>query len=172
MRGRVGRLVVQRIIRRTGEGYQGKSSGLQWLDVLADVVVESTETCGAGLPDSFQALVRSSVENMKSEIRSRHDSPDELTVADIGDFVSGNDRVRLMTVHASKGREFDAVAIVHVNDGRFPHFAAETHEDIEDSRRALYVAVTRARKLLMVFSDTEDWRNRPSPFLREMGLCD
>jgi DNA helicase-2/ATP-dependent DNA helicase PcrA len=61
--------------------------------------------------------------------------------------------VKLMTVHASKGLEFDTVFISGLEDGLFPHsgwgdFSKKSDEDKEEERRLFYVAVTRARKKL------------------------
>jgi DNA helicase II / ATP-dependent DNA helicase PcrA len=54
-----------------------------------------------------------------------------------------------MTVHASKGLEFDAVFICGVEEGLFPHENAIAEEDgVEEERRLMYVAITRARKKL------------------------
>ncbi len=56
--------------------------------------------------------------------------------------------VRLMTVHASKGLEFDQVWIPDVNEGVFPHGQMQSEETVEEERRLLYVAMTRAKKNL------------------------
>ena len=59
--------------------------------------------------------------------------------------------VKLMTVHASKGLEFENVFITGLEDGLFPHQKqneAETAEDREEERRLFYVALTRAKKKL------------------------
>ncbi len=59
--------------------------------------------------------------------------------------------VKLMTVHASKGLEFDYVFIAGLEDGLFPHerqHEAEKSEDREEERRLFYVALTRARRKL------------------------
>ena len=62
---------------------------------------------------------------------------------------AGQDAVQLMTVHASKGLEFDAVFICGLEEGLFPHENAMSDRDgLEEERRLMYVAITRARKRL------------------------
>ncbi len=54
--------------------------------------------------------------------------------------------VSLMTVHAAKGLEFDHVFVVGLEDGLFPSSRAEEDGDLEEERRLMYVALTRARQ--------------------------
>ncbi|AMM25623.1 UvrD-helicase domain-containing protein [Variovorax sp. PAMC 28711] len=62
---------------------------------------------------------------------------------------AGQDAVQLMTVHAAKGLEFDCVFITGMEEGLFPHEnAMSDHESLEEERRLMYVAITRARKRL------------------------
>jgi DNA helicase-2/ATP-dependent DNA helicase PcrA len=62
---------------------------------------------------------------------------------------AGQDAVQLMTVHAAKGLEFDAVFITGLEEGLFPHEnAMADHDGLEEERRLMYVAITRARKRL------------------------
>ncbi len=62
---------------------------------------------------------------------------------------AGQDAVQLMTVHSSKGLEFDCVFITGLEDGVFPHEnSLSDHGGIEEERRLMYVAITRARKCL------------------------
>ncbi|MDD0838424.1 3'-5' exonuclease [Curvibacter sp. HBC61] len=62
---------------------------------------------------------------------------------------AGQDAVQLMTVHSSKGLEFDAVFITGLEEGLFPHEnSMSDHEGLEEERRLMYVAITRARKRL------------------------
>ena len=62
---------------------------------------------------------------------------------------AGEDAVQLMTVHASKGLEFDAVFITGLEEGLFPHENSMNDFDgLEEERRLMYVAITRARKRL------------------------
>ncbi|MBL8413966.1 MAG: exodeoxyribonuclease V subunit gamma [Propionivibrio sp.] len=61
----------------------------------------------------------------------------------------GQEAVQLMTVHAAKGLEFDVVFITGLEQGLFPHDnAAQERDGLEEERRLMYVAVTRARKRL------------------------
>jgi len=62
---------------------------------------------------------------------------------------AGQDAVQLMTVHAAKGLEFDAVFITGLEEGLFPHENSLSDMDgLEEERRLMYVAITRARKRL------------------------
>ena len=62
-----------------------------------------------------------------------------------------NDKgVRLMTFHSSKGLEFDIVYIIDVNEGSVPYKKAKGVDEIEEERRMFYVAMTRARKKLLI----------------------
>jgi DNA helicase-2/ATP-dependent DNA helicase PcrA len=61
----------------------------------------------------------------------------------------GQDALQLMTVHAAKGLEFHAVFITGVEEGLFPHENSVTELDgLEEERRLMYVAITRARRRL------------------------
>ncbi len=68
----------------------------------------------------------------------------------------GQDAIQLMTVHAAKGLEFDAVFITGVEEGLFPHENSLSDADgVEEERRLMYVAITRARqRLYLSFSQT------------------
>jgi DNA helicase-2/ATP-dependent DNA helicase PcrA len=62
---------------------------------------------------------------------------------------AGQDAIQLMTVHAAKGLEFDCVFITGLEEGLFPHEnAMSDFEGLEEERRLMYVAITRARKRL------------------------
>jgi DNA helicase II / ATP-dependent DNA helicase PcrA len=69
---------------------------------------------------------------------------------------AGQDAIQLMTVHAAKGLEFDAVFITGVEEGLFPHEQSLSDADgLEEERRLMYVAITRARqRLYLSFSQT------------------
>ncbi|MFH1677055.1 MAG: 3'-5' exonuclease, partial [bacterium] len=64
-----------------------------------------------------------------------------------GDFDSDEDSVRMMTLHAAKGLEFERVIILGAEQGNLPHYLAmnKTVTEIEEERRLCYVGLTRAR---------------------------
>jgi DNA helicase-2/ATP-dependent DNA helicase PcrA len=73
-------------------------------------------------------------------------------------------RVKLMTIHLSKGLEFDNVIIAGFNEGIIPHQRSLlSKDDIEEERRLMYVAMTRARKKL-----TLSFYGLASRFLQEI----
>ena len=69
---------------------------------------------------------------------------------------AGQDAVQLMTIHAAKGLEFDCVFITGLEEGLFPNDnSASDLDGLEEERRLMYVAITRARKrLYLSFSQT------------------
>ena len=69
---------------------------------------------------------------------------------------AGQDAVQLMTVHAAKGLEFDCVFVSGLEEGLFPsERSMADHEGLEEERRLMYVAITRARKrLYLSYSQT------------------
>lgn len=60
------------------------------------------------------------------------------------------DRIKIMTLHASKGLEFKCVFIVGLEEGILPLYRAKTPQEVEEERRLLYVGMTRAQKRLFL----------------------
>ncbi|HMV44464.1 MAG TPA: 3'-5' exonuclease [Leptospiraceae bacterium] len=88
-----------------------------------------------------------------------------------------SDYVTLMTVHNSKGLEFDYVFLTGMEEGTFPHrMSMESESEIEEERRLCYVAITRAKVKLFIshasftrkFGMVED--RIPSRFLKEIPV--
>ena len=82
-------------------------------------------------------------------------------------------RVSLMTVHASKGLEFPTVFVVGLEENIFPSAIVSTLRELEEERRLLYVAITRAEKHCVLTSATNRFRygkmefGNPSRFIKE-----
>lgn len=81
--------------------------------------------------------------------------------------------IALMTMHASKGLEYEIVFIPDVNEGAVPYRKSVESGDIEEERRLLYVAMTRAREQLFLSFTTQRFHKdaEPSRFLKEIGGC-
>ena len=124
------------------------------------------------------------VNAMKEFERSQRDDGDmtlaaylqEIALYTTADPPEQKDRVRLMTIHQSKGLEFDTVFITGLTEGTFPNHRSirERRQDgEEEERRLMYVAVTRARDVLYL-SESEGYLNDtgamkyPSRFLVEV----
>ena len=127
------------------------------------------------------------VETFIGMIRKWEDDPDNLSLGlfnwlnritlitsdDDGDEDEG--KVNLMTIHAAKGLEFEVVFIAGCEDGIIPHARSlEEGGELAEERRLFYVAVTRARKRLIITSCARRRRQKdtveqsPSPFLEEI----
>lgn len=121
-------------------------------------------------------------DNLKYFIGKDNGAKNEYKYADLlGN--SQNDAVNILTVHKSKGLEYEVVLIPDLQEGYFPSskrggkkyysvlggIFEETKDkyetDLEDERKLFYVAVTRARKELYLFANTE--KKDVSTFLRE-----
>lgn len=80
------------------------------------------------------------------------------------------DYLVLSTIHSAKGQEWDAVHVLNVADGNFPlEFATGKAEQIEEERRLLYVAMTRAKTELHLIAPLRYYVTRQSR--RAMRMC-
>src|SRR6185312_6447898 len=74
--------------------------------------------------------------------------------------------VHLLTLHRSKGLEFDTVFLPRLEEKELPSRQARTAAEIDEERRLLYVGMTRAERVLWL-----TWSGRPSRFLAELGVA-
>ena len=96
-------------------------------------------------------------------------------VNDTDAWETENDRVTLMTLHASKGLEFPVVYLVAVEEGLLPHERSrQDEEQLEEERRLMFVGITRAQQELQLsMAQYRDFRGQrkmsiPSHFLMEL----
>lgn len=100
------------------------------------------------------------------------DSVDEAMAPEVEE----DETLVLSTIHSAKGLEWHSVFIISALEGRFPSFSSlKSQEDIEEERRLLYVAMTRASENLAVSYPAQLWDpatgmllSRPSRFLEEV----
>jgi DNA helicase-2/ATP-dependent DNA helicase PcrA len=81
-----------------------------------------------------------------------------------------NEGIRLMTMHAAKGLEFDTVYIIEANEGQIPYKKALKEHGLEEERRLFYVGMTRAKEVLrIVYVKTKNGKDvTPSRFVEEL----
>lgn len=111
-----------------------------------------------------------SVEEMKADMRNNRVDLANLTIDDLGIYASPEAALKLSTLHYAKGREYQAVAMMDLHEGRIPHYQARTADEFEEVKRLFYVGVTRAKRFLLYITDESSRRNQPSRFLHAEGV--
>ncbi|MBO4323538.1 MAG: UvrD-helicase domain-containing protein, partial [Clostridia bacterium] len=101
-----------------------------------------------------------------------------LSGSQIDLMIKKYDKIPLITVHQSKGSEFDEVILVGADENEFPSYAARQSGDDEEEKRVFYVALSRAKKKFIItysksvrYGDKEYERN-PSPYIENLPLKD
>lgn len=138
-----------------GEGEEG----LERIENIKELVSLATRYDDMEAQEGAEALLESAA------LASEQDSLEHGT----------RNTVSLMTVHASKGLEFNVVYITGLEDGLFPHEKFDEEADTEEERRLFYVALTRARTQVflthaatrMMYGTREI--TTPSPFLEDIA---
>ena len=175
-------------------GFVEKSASMNAFD-LGDTIVKesgiSADICKSGSRDPEDLARQENLEELLGGIQSfveecREEGREQeayLTdylqgVALLTDLDSKGDddepRVSLMTVHASKGLEFPTVFVVGLEENIFPSAIVSTLRELEEERRLLYVAITRAEKHCVLTSAKNRFRygkmefGNPSRFIKEI----
>jgi DNA helicase II / ATP-dependent DNA helicase PcrA len=178
-RGRTLREIIELMLQRSGlvEFYRHEKEGQDRIENL-DELVNAAEAFVTMEGFGKDAVALPVDEQGPGSIAGAAPLPPEalLPDADTGEIVSplaaflthaaleagdnqaqaGQDAIQLMTVHSAKGLEFDAVFITGMEEGLFPHEnSMSDHDGLEEERRLMYVAITRARqRLYLSFSQT------------------
>ncbi|MAY79510.1 MAG: hypothetical protein CL930_01870 [Deltaproteobacteria bacterium] len=121
----------------------------------------------ANLEELSHRIARLDNPNLSSIEATRH-ALDRASLAREQDMLDEMDGVRVLTIHQSKGLEFNHVFIPGLVDGHFPMWSSIQNNETEEDRRVFYVAATRARKTLTITAYERDNRGvcSPSRFLR------
>ncbi len=168
---------------KAASGLSGKS-GAALAAFLRLIESLKAETQGLLLPETVEVMLERSglvayykaerdgadrVENLSELVNAaaafvnegeEHDLPGFLAHAALesgeNQAAEGADALQLMTVHSAKGLEFHAVFITGLEEGLFPHEQSVLEDDgLEEERRLMYVAITRARtRLYLSFAQT------------------
>ena len=168
-----GRVVVFQLIESARQLWSMNMGAVAWLESAA---IRFSEILMAKdyLAPKESDLFSMSVEEMKTDMRNRRVDLANLTITDLGLYAKPKAALKLSTIHSAKGREYRAVAMIDLHDGRIPHYRADSVDEVEESKRLFYVGVTRAEQYLLYVTDTSNHRNSPTRFLRNetgVGVC-
>jgi DNA helicase-2/ATP-dependent DNA helicase PcrA len=163
--GKMGPYAAINYIRR-GVGYEDflkeyadqRRINVEELIDLLDELQESTREC-----KTYEEWF-SYIEEYKEELKKQ-----------AADNKSKNvDSIMIATMHSSKGLEFHTVFIMDANEGIMPHKKAVLPEDLEEDRRLFYVAMTRAKEELHIYSAKERYNKvaQWSRFIDELAVVD
>jgi DNA helicase-2/ATP-dependent DNA helicase PcrA len=137
------------------ESARGYATHEEWFDLIAGFKKLASEKADSG-----------------SNCNGKHQQPANGTGSTETDCLQGekknktaiSDGLNIITMHSSKGLEFDTVFLPHLNEGTLPGAKSLTDEQIEEERRLFYVAMTRAKeKLFLTYSESAKYA--PSRFL-------
>ena len=178
--------LIQQVLHDTGieAFYKAERDGEERLENLQELVNAAKVFC---VEESFESLAAAQlVEVQASDENNDMPFPEKISALmmflshaslEAGDNQAkyGEQAIQLMTIHAAKGLEFNVVFVAGMEQGLFPHRNSIIAEDgLEEERRLMYVAITRARERLylsgaherMLYGQTE-YTTR-SQFLEEI----
>ena len=165
------------LLRGAARGGSGGAEGL-----VETVVAVLAQMGHPNEPPEGRGEVRNRWESLQALVDLARDFGAENLTADLAAFIADLDRraseqhapvadaVTLATIHTAKGLEWDAVFVVGMHEKMMPFTQANSPAEVEEERRLLYVAMTRARDELRVsWSSVREPGGRgnrgPSPFL-------
>lgn len=168
-----GRVVVFRLLYQARRLHDMHAGAIPWLEAAArdfSKVLVAEEYLGP----SEENIFAMSVEEMKTDMRNNKVDIGNLTIAELGIYASPDAALKLGSLHFAKGREYEAVAMIDLHEGKIPFYLAQSDVEIAEAKRLFYVGVTRAKRLLVYITDTSNRRNEPTRFLRAgtgVGMC-
>lgn len=114
-------------------------------------IPEQLENISEELKEGIEDYTLNYLKNLAKTYNSRIEFIHEVSLLKESDTLDERaDRISLMTLHASKGLEFNCVFVAGLEQGIIPLYRAETPEEIEEERRLLYVGMTRAKQRLFL----------------------
>ena len=123
-----GRVTVFRLIYEAQALHAAHPGAIAWLEAAANrftaILIED-----GYLSRAEQDVFAMSVEEMKADMRHNHVDLENVTIDDLGIYASPEAALKLSTLHNAKGREYQAVAMVDLHEGRIPFYQARTEEE-------------------------------------------
>ena len=139
---------------RTADDFQELTKGYPTYTDINDYISQYGEALQQGM------LIGSTDDKMRREKQWGKEDDKQQEEKD-------NKGIRLMTMHASKGLEFDTVYLPDCQEGKIPSAKSQTAEEIEEERRMFYVAMTRAKRELCITAyKGKSGKDSPSRFLK------
>lgn len=141
--------VVERVLDRSGvlEHYRNDREGADRVANLEELVHAAE---GFAAAEGLDPIVHTDLSSEEPSVLALFLTQAALEAGD-NTAQSAQEGVQLMTVHSSKGLEFDAVFLTGLEEGLFPHDnALSDRAGLEEERRLMYVAITRARSRLVL----------------------
>jgi DNA helicase-2/ATP-dependent DNA helicase PcrA len=147
--------IVDAVIQRSGliPHYQNEKEGQERIENLNELVNAAAAFISEEGYTQDAPATQANAEDSATQIPSPLAAFLSHASLEAGDnqAEAGQDALQLMTVHAAKGLEFHAVFITGLEEGLFPHENSLTEQDgLEEERRLMYVAITRARRRLYI----------------------
>jgi len=168
-----GRTVVFKLLH-AGERLRNEhEAAVEWLEAAAAEFAQILREAGY-LAASEKDVLAMSVEEMKTDMQQNKVDTANLTIEELGVYASPHEALKLSTLHNAKGREYEAVAMIDLHEGKIPFYQVKDADGIAEAKRLFYVGVTRAKRVLVyITDDVLGRRNGPTRFLMEdgVGVC-
>ncbi|MBC5810209.1 MAG: ATP-dependent helicase [Candidatus Eremiobacteraeota bacterium] len=129
----------------------------EWIEEFATTTAAlMQEECP--LPTTAREALLKSAADINADL-TREGVYDSYSVTDVQDSVDRRHGIKTMTIHRAKGREFSAVAVVDLFEGRIPYGRQPAPDEVAEASRQLYVAITRAERMVLYLTDVAKHRN-------------
>ncbi|EAZ90612.1 3'-5' exonuclease [Crocosphaera chwakensis] len=165
----------QEVVSKYGQNFEALAQQIEmWkndiyrlrpADLLGKILVESElyryyEKDGENRTENLQKLVKmfknKDDKTLNSYVSLRNILEYTALSKNIDHISKDNNQVLLITIHQSKGLEFDTVFVAGLSQGEFPNYYSIKDGKIEEEKRLFYVAMTRAKKSLYLSSYLKD----------------
>lgn len=160
---------TNKLVSALRDNMDGSSSLRKWLNSLDQSFLRSHLLADPTMRDEISSLDNLITETMNGKKLTK------WSVSRFGGQGGSPNHLNLMTLHSSKGLEFDAVVLFGMDQGIIPSYRQKTLQSKREARRLFYVGITRARhEVHITYSGwrTTSWGNRfdegPSEFVLEL----